>query len=116
MDYLRSMFRSKKGEKSPRKVPIYDIPFVSPSRARIVIPPKPSRISGKSIAPKYGTCKLPLPQKAPAAVAPPLDHAPEVTSGQSADVSAILFGCPVDNVKVPSPGAVRYPTNLLFPN
>ena len=103
MEYFWSLLKTP-SKKTTATVAQYDIPFVTPSRGKINIPPKPSRISGKCIAPKTNVTSVPSLNVV----------APEFT--QSADVSAILFGCPVENVKMPSPAVVRYPTNLLFPS
>ena len=105
MDYLRSLWRKPSLSTSP-SVPSYDVPFATHSVHRIVIPPKPSSMAGKSIAPKY--------KKPESHMYTQEDAVPE----HSQDVSVILFGSPLESVKTTDTlsTGVRYPTNALFPS
>ena len=107
MDTIRALFTKPK---SPGmcEVPRYDIPFVKANRY-IAIPPKPSHMCGRSLAPK---CPV-IPNSAP-----PQSNQENLVD-ESNEVSRILFGEPVDEDMVEKTTqnrsqANRYPTMALF--
>jgi hypothetical protein len=95
MNIIKSIFKSRKTEDTNR-IASFDQPFAIPRTQRIVFPPKPVGLSGKSIAPRQA-CK-PIQQG-------------------SGDISCILFGAPLESVKTSDSisTGVRYPTSALFP-
>lgn len=96
---MRSLF------KSPRrtgKVPSYDVPFAAPRVQRIIIPPKPGHMIGKSIAPKRTSSKKASESK---------------KTSESVNESLVLFGAPLETAKTKDTAStdIRYPTSALFP-
>ena len=99
MEKLISLFISDSSTSRKRRrepmVPSYDLPLLHENR-RIVIPPKPPHMSGRSIAPNFsGVLK---------------------NKDENCDMSNILFGEPIPDQQsfaVPSTGT-RYPTMALF--
>jgi hypothetical protein len=105
MDLIRSVFsKRQRPAECVDSIPSYDVPFARPSVHRIIIPPKPSNLVGKSIAPRSTRQHEP--------VATP---AQEVMSSSS-DQSVVLFGSPLPTAKTVDTVStgVRYPTNVLF--
>jgi hypothetical protein len=106
MEKIRSMFTSNQPPNRKRgreNIPAYDAPFLNENR-RIVIPPKPAHMTGKSIAPKYSGVSRKVPEK---------------NNIENCDMSNILFGEPIPSLKqslCPSSErtSARYPTVALF--
>ena len=98
-DLVRLLFRKRRDE---NEVASYDAPFAAPRVHRIVIPPKPSNLVSRSIAPCNRTSR---------------SIAPECIRPQSSEeVSVILFGTPIESVKTVDTlsTGLRYPTHALF--
>ena len=104
MDFLRGLF-SKRNPKTRDTIPSYDVPFARPAVHRVIIPPKPSNLVGRPIAPRATR---------PVTVS----IANEISVADSADQSVILFGSPLPSIKTVDTVStgVRYPTNVLFPS
>lgn len=114
MDKLISFFSSNPSSNRKRRresVPAYDLPLLQENR-KIVIPPKPPHMSGKSIAPNFvGKSKKPQ------------QHMP-IKNDENCDMSNILFGEPIpgiEDTKQPlahpnssRSNTSRYPTMALF--
>ena len=95
MDFFRSLFLRRK--RSENQVPGYDQPFAMPRTRRIIIPPKPGSMKGRSIAPRTS----------------PMTEANSILSGDQ--TSILLFGSPLESVKTADTvGNIRYPTTALF--
>ena len=109
MDKLISFFSSNQAKNRKRQrecVPAYDLPLLQENR-KIVIPPKPPHMSGKSIAPKI------------AGVATKF----QIKNDENCDMSNLLFGEPIAEMHeakqplAPSSSRAnptRYPTMALF--
>jgi hypothetical protein len=99
MDFLKSIFRRPSRD---TRVPTYDEPFAVPRTRRIVIPPKPGNLKGRSIAPR------------PPEGARIHRSVNQIRSSED-QTSVLLFGSPLDSVKTADTvGNVRYPTTALF--
>ena len=112
MDKLFAIFSTNQSynRKRPRDaIPAYDLPLLHGNR-RIVIPPKPPHMSGKSIAPECAG----VSKKHPPSNNPPSKN------DENCDMSNILFGEPIPGIKQPlvsasnPPNSARYPTMALF--
>jgi hypothetical protein len=119
MDKLRSLFKSDR-----MHAPEYDKPFITRRTHSIPIPPKPSHMCGKSIAPR-SVRDFGAHNKENAS----FNHAP---MDNDADVSRVLFGSPIEGIfeeQKPSKAGViirdmnpqgavcsRYPTIAIFGN
>jgi hypothetical protein len=100
----------KIGDRGNGGVASYDIPFSTWRTSRLTIPPKPPHLSGRRIVPKKITPCADVRT-------PGIPETPEPVKQTSNEISAILFGSPIDNL--PShdrslSSAVRYPTGALF--
>jgi|LauGreDrversion4_2_1035121.scaffolds.fasta_scaffold1255551_1 hypothetical protein len=107
MDKLMAIFSSNQSgnrKRARETVPAYDLPLLHENR-RIVIPPKPPHMSGKSIAPECaGVSKYSV------------NHYQRPKNDENCDMSNILFGDPIPGIKEPlvSVSSARYPTMALF--
>jgi hypothetical protein len=105
MDFFRSLFKRRRED---RKVPAYDQPFAFPKVRRIIIPPKPSSMKGRSLAPRSSRT-----------ASSTRDHS---NPQPDQDLSIVLFGRPVESLETQDSSAgcdssgVRYPTVALFPS
>ncbi len=93
MDFLKSLFRRPSRE---TRVPTYDEPFAIPKVHRVIIPPKPVNLKGRSIAPRRCSVN-------------------QSRISVEDQTSVLLFGSPLDSVKTADTSCnVRYPTTALF--
>ena len=111
MDKLISFFSPNPASNRKRlreSVPAYDLPLLQENR-KIVIPPKPPHMSGKSIAPSFSGVSRKYQQ-------------PSIKNDENYDMSNILFGEPIPEIQKtslsqsnpPRNNTTRYPTMALF--